>query len=139
MKSMASSIQPSFAAASTRHCSRVMLRYQGSEPETLRAGTATALPPSVEKRGGSGDRPNEVVEEQRASHAVGDTVIARQGERHHRTDGGSAVDRHHTVGDRADREDPCLRRDDDRGEAIDVVHPEIADGEGGPGAVGGLE
>jgi hypothetical protein len=29
MKSSASSIQPSFAAASTRHCSAVIVRYQG--------------------------------------------------------------------------------------------------------------
>jgi hypothetical protein len=30
MKSMASSIQPNFAASSTRHCSRVTVRYHGS-------------------------------------------------------------------------------------------------------------
>src|SRR5215510_1810027 len=30
MKSMASSIQPNFAASSTRHCSRVTVRYHGT-------------------------------------------------------------------------------------------------------------
>jgi hypothetical protein len=30
MKSNASSIQPALAAASTRHCSRVTVRYQGA-------------------------------------------------------------------------------------------------------------
>jgi hypothetical protein len=29
MKSMASSIQPNFAASRTRHCSRVTVRYHG--------------------------------------------------------------------------------------------------------------
>jgi hypothetical protein len=37
MKSIASSIQPTFAAASTRHCSPVIVRYHGA------AGTAAAV------------------------------------------------------------------------------------------------
>src|SRR6185295_8641161 len=40
MKSMASSIQPNFAAISTRHCSRVTVRYHGTAG--VRCGVAAA-------------------------------------------------------------------------------------------------
>src|SRR5688572_29383780 len=42
MKSMESSIQPNFAASSTRHCSRVTVRYHGPASEDVFATAALA-------------------------------------------------------------------------------------------------
>jgi hypothetical protein len=42
MKSMASSIHPSLAAARTRHCSAVIVRYQGVDGASMAATEATA-------------------------------------------------------------------------------------------------
>src|SRR5688500_705626 len=43
MKSMASSIQPILAAASARHCSRVIVRYQGSGAAVVVRDMSTLL------------------------------------------------------------------------------------------------
>ncbi len=50
-----------------------------------------------------------------------------------------AVDRNDSVGDLSNRENRGLGRDDDRGESIDAVHAEIADGESAARKIGRAE
>src|SRR5688500_11431980 len=56
MKSMASSIQPNFAAISTRHCSRVTVRYHGTSSAAPPASAAPVDANRGSMRGGAYQR-----------------------------------------------------------------------------------
>ena len=87
---------------------------------------------------GREDRLHDVVQEGRGARAVDDPVVARQRQRHHRPDA-EPVHGNHAIGDRPDRQNASLRRNDDRRERVDLVHPEVADREGRAGDVGRLQ
>ena len=85
------------------------------------------LPSRVRKVGKKARRPG----------AIGDTVIARNGKGHHRSNRRLTLNHHDPVGDAANRENRSLWRRDDRAKLIHLIHAEIADGERGVGNVGG--
>src|ERR1022692_1202163 len=77
----------------------------------------------------------EVAEKQRGTRAIGDAVIAWDGERHHGPDRGLALHGYDPVGNASDRENRGLRRGDDRAELIDLIHAEVADSKCGVGNI----
>src|SRR5262245_45825786 len=131
MKSIASSIHPSLAATSTRHWSRVTAAYQFVRTATVDTDSLWNLRDR--------DPFRDVVQKGGRAHAVDDAVIARERERQRGTHVWLPVDGDHPIRDCADREDPGLRRHDDRCERADAVHPEVADRERSGGDVRRLE
>ncbi len=85
--------------------------------------------------GGFEEEADQVVHEGGGAGAVDDAMVGGKRHGHDRADGGVAVDGNDAVLDGAHRENGRLRRHDDRGERVDVVHAEIADGECGAGDV----
>ncbi len=73
----------------------------------------------------------------RGLRAIDDAMVAGKRDRHHRANARLAVDRDHAIGDASHGENRGLRRRDDRAERIDLVHPQIADGERPAGNIGG--
>src|SRR5687767_15467154 len=78
MKSMASSIQPAFAASSTRHCSRVTVRYHGTSSTAPPVRVAPADASRGSMRGGAYQRRQRTVKRHeikaRAAHRARGTM-----------------------------------------------------------------